>query len=907
VSAPSAAADKFLRAALLHRQGRMAEAEALCREVVRAQPRHAGALHILGVAAVQAGRPEEAVRLIRKSLAEEPNQPFAHLNLSAALLGLRRFEAALASCDAALRLAPEEALAYYNRGAALAELKRPLEALASFDRAVQLKPDYFQALHNRGSILAMQNRLAEAVESYDRALRVMPHLVATLNNRGNALEMLKQHEAALDSYQRALRLKPDFVEALTGRGNVLRVLNRFEEALESLERAVQLRPDFPDAWNGRGRVMQALKQPDAALASYERSLQLRPDVPEVLNNRGSALWDLERFDEALASFDRVLSADPRHVEALLNRSNVLKALGRHQEALDGCELALLIRPDFPEGLNMRGNALLGLKRTREALTSFDAALSLRPDYAEALHNRGNALRSLRRLDEALTCLQQAIQLGEQRPEALANYGWVLLELERYEAAATCFARVRATKADSKYALGALHYARVMCCDWTHYQETVEQLAAGLEANQRVSAPFILMAALDAPDAHLRCAHVAAADRFPSSRTPAWRGQRYEHDRIRIAYVSPDLRDHVVTRLLAPLIERHDRRQFEIIGISVRPPEDTAIGQRIRAAFDRFHDISALGDDQVAALMCELEVDIAVDLGGFTGDQRTGIFAQRAAPVQVSYLGYPGSLGADYVHYLLADPVLIPEAERCHYAESIVYLPDCYQVNHAERPLPDPGLTRQGCGLPPEGFVFCCFNNSFKLTPAVFDIWMRILREVEGSVLWLAGHRPSVVRNLHAAAAAHGIASERLVFAEHRPRLEDHLVRYALADLFLDTFPFNAHATASDALWYGVPMVTCIGRAFAGRVAASLLQAVGLPELITHDLQAYEARVLELARSPELLAQMRARLIRNRETRPLFDTERFRHHLELAYRTMWERQQRGELPADFAVQAISSPD
>jgi protein O-GlcNAc transferase len=756
--------DEFQRALLLHRQGRAAEAELLCQEIVRTQPTHAGALHLLGVAALQAGRTGIAVELIGRSLAADPDQPYAQANLGAVLLGLKRFEAALQRCDAALRLAPDQAQTHYNRGIALMELKRSAEAITSFDRALQLKPDYVEALHNRGALLARCHRLAEALESYDHALRLQPHLAETLNNRGNTL----------------------------------------------------------------------------------------------------------------------------------------RELGRYLEALESCQHALLIRPDFAEALNVRGSVLLAMQRHPEALASFEGALRLRPDFVDALHNRGNALRGLLRLDEALASFERAIQLGEQRPEALANYGWALMESQRYEDAAACMAQVVATEPESKYVLGALLLARLTCCDWTQYRQIVDWLLASVHAGQCTTAAMVLMAVLDAPDVNLLCARAFAADRFPPSPTPAWCGQRYEHDRIRIAYVSGDFRDHVVTRLLAPLIERHDRRQFEVIAISVRPPQDTPIGRRIRAAFDSFHDVSLSSDGQVAALLRELEVDIAVDLGGFTGSQRPGIFAHRGAPLQVSYLGYPGSLGANYFHYLLADSVLISEEDRCHYSEHVVHLPDCYQVNHTERPLPDPGPTRQECGLPPQGVVFCCFNNSFKLTPPVFDVWMRILRQVDGSVLWLAGHRPSVVTNLRAAAAERAVDPQRLVFAERLPELEDHLVRYALADLFLDTFPFNAHATASDALWYGVPVVTCIGKTFAGRVAASLLHAVGLPELITHDPQAYESKVLELASNRPLRDDMHARLMRNRATHPLFDTDRFRRHLESAYRTMWERHQHGEPPASFAV-------
>lgn len=821
---------------LLYHQGRVGDAEALCREALRMQPTHAGALHLLGIMALQSGRLQSALDLIGRSLLAQPNQPFAHSNLGAALLSLKRPAEALVCFERSLQLAPDSVQGLYNRGTALLELKRPEEALASFERALQLEPDYIEALNNAGTALKLLHRPAEALDSYERALRLQPDVAATLNNRGNVLEALSRHAQALESYDHAVRLRPDFAEAHINRGNLLRELG----------------------------------QPEEALASFEAALRVNPSNPEALYNRGNLLRDLDRTQEALESYER----------------------------------ALLLRPGFTEALNARGNVLLSLKRPAEALASYDEALRLRPDFAEAFSNRGNALRNLQRFGEALASFERSIQLGEDRPGALGNYAWALLEAQRFEAAAACFARLLAVAPDYDYALGALCFARLQCCDWAQYQENIDAIVPAVQADKHVIAPFPMLAICDSPQINLRCARSCVTHRYPASRTPAWRGRRYGHDRIRVAYVSPDLRDHVVSHLLAPLIERHDRGRFEIVAISLRSADQSPAGQRIQAAFDRFCDVSSLTDGAAAAFMCDLEIDIAVDVGGFTGDQRAGIFAHRPAPVQVSYLGYPGTMGADYIDYLLADANVIHAEDCSYYSEKVVYLPDCYQVNHSERPLPDHAPTRGECGLPDEGFVFCCFNNSFKLTPGLFDIWVRILRAVPGSVLWLAAHDTSVVRNLRSAAAARDIDPERLIFAQRKSKLEEHLVRYMAADLFLDTTPFNAHATASDALWYGVPVVTCRGKGFAGRVAASLLHTLGLPELITENLDDYERRILELATKPALLADIRARLVRNRTTHALFDTDRFRRNVESAYVIMWERQERGEPPETFAVPPMS---
>jgi predicted O-linked N-acetylglucosamine transferase (SPINDLY family) len=370
-------------------------------------------------------------------------------------------------------------------------------------------------------------------------------------------------------------------------------------------------------------------------------------------------------------------------------------------------------------------------------------------------------------------------------------------------------------------------------------------------------------------------------------------------RIRLGYFSSDFREHATAYLMAELIERHDRAKFEVIGFSLGHPQKDAMRARLEKSFDRFFDASALSNKDVALLARELEIDIAVDLKGFTQDNRTDIFALGAAPIQVSYLGFPGTMGTDYIDYLIADATLISEQQRQHYAEKIAYLPDTYQVNDSKRGISDISFTKSECGLPEDGFVFCAFSNSYKITPDMFDIWMRLLTRVPGSVLWLMGGATSATSSLRTEARARGVAPDRLVFAK-RMELAQHLARQRLAGLFLDTLPYNAHTTASDALWAGLPVLTCLGETFAGRVAASLLRAVGLPELVTFSLDDYERLALELATQPEKLQALRDKLAANRLTEPLFDTARFARNIEAAYAEMWRRKQAGLAPDHIYV-------
>jgi protein O-GlcNAc transferase len=409
----------------------------------------------------------------------------------------------------------------------------------------------------------------------------------------------------------------------------------------------------------------------------------------------------------------------------------------------------------------------------------------------------------------------------------------------------------------------------------------------------------MLAISASPAVQLRAAEIFTADQCPPAERSIWRGEIYRHDRIRIAYLSADFQNHPTAYLAAGWFEAHDRSRFETIAVSFGPDTNDDMRQRLRGVFERFIDAQSLTNRQIAERLRALEIDIAVDLKGYTTNSRAGIFALRPAPIQVGYLGYPGTMAASYMDYILADEVVIPSDHAPFYTEKIVWLPGTYQVNDRARRISDQTPSRAELSLPDEGFVFCCFNNSYKIRPAIFDIWMRLLRQVEGSVLWLFEENGSAAQNLRLEAERRGVAPERLVFAPHVPAAE-HLARHRHADLTLDTLPYNAHTTASDSLWAGVPVLTCLGTTFAGRVAASLLKAIGLPELITTSLEDYEALALRIAREPDLRAALKQKLARNRDTFPLFDTARFTRHTEAAYTTMWERHQRGEPPQSFAV-------
>ena len=443
----------------------------------------------------------------------------------------------------------------------------------------------------------------------------------------------------------------------------------------------------------------------------------------------------------------------------------------------------------------------------------------------------------------------------------------------------------------------------MICDWNDLPAQSAHLIATIRGKAQVVAPFASLSISTSPAEQLQSAEGAIADlgAFPK----LWRGEVYAHERVRIAYLSADFREHPVACLVAGMLEAHDKTRFEVAGLSFGPDDQSDMRRRITGAFEHFLDVRSLSDQAVAELIRQREIDVAVDLTGFTAHGRPGISIRRPAPIHVNYLGYPGTMGSTAFDYVVADKVVIPDEQRCFFTEQVVWLPDVYQANDNQRRIAEKVPTRRECGLPDKGLVFCSFNNTFKITPEIFDVWMRLLREIDGSVLWLIAGDATTSENLRREAEKRGVPREDLIFASRMP-LADHLARHRLADIFLDTLPYNAHTTASDALWAGLPVLTCLGSTFAGRVAGSLLNAAGLSELVTENLDDYEALAIKLARDPALLSSLKAKLAANRLACTLFDTQRFTRHLEAAYITMWERYQRGQPPAHFAVDAVA-PD
>ncbi|WP_411881336.1 tetratricopeptide repeat protein [Polaromonas sp. YR568] len=725
-----------------------------------------------------------------------------------------------------------------------------------------------------------------------------------LRRRGNAFLAEGKLDEASRSYREAIAANRQDADACLNLGFVLGEQQRYQEAEQALRRSLDINPALADAFYFLGLMARKQGKTEAAIENFVRVLELKRDFEIVYGDLCQMLLESGQIGRAKEILLKGIAAYPEMMDFHAQLGGLYAYENDLERAIDCFQEALKLQPDHAQVHSRLGDVFRRSNRFEDALASYDKLVALNPNSAEAFNDRGIALGGLNRHEDALASFEQALALEPRHANALGNLGAMLACLRRHDEAARAIARLIDIEPEYPYALGALFYSKRYSCDWSQYETDLERLNAAVMTGEKAIEPFTFLAATQSAAALLQCARTHAAEACPPSDKPLWGGQRYTHDRIRVAYLSADFHDHATAYLMAELFELHDHERFEIVALSFGPDSTGAMRQRLLRSFDRFVDVRTKSDREAAGLLRDMEIDIAVDLKGFTTDGRPGILAQRPAPVQVNYLGFPGSMGMDCVDYILADHCVIPDGHQHFYAEKIVCLPDSYQPNDAQRQIAEAMLSREECGLPATGFVFCCFNNNYKITPEVFDVWMRLLTEVSGSVLWLLQDNEAVSRNLRSEALRRGVAAERLVFAP-RLELDKHLARHKLADLFLDTLPYNAHTTASDALWAGLPVLTCMGTTFPGRVAASLLSAVGLPEMITESLADYEALALKLATRPDLLSDIRARLWRNRSEYPLFDTKRFCSHIESAYTLMWERHQRGDSPASFTVPAVPS--
>jgi len=747
------------------------------------------------------------------------------------------------------------AVQYHQRG-------QIAEAEAAYRQALALEPLHAEACSNLSLALRSTGRVPQAISACRRAIVIRPQYLEAQLNLIDASQAIGQPDGAITACRRVAALRPDFTEVQNNLGVMLQQNGRLPEAIEAYRAAIAIKNDYADAHSNLGMALHDLGQHPEAIAECQLALAINPYSAEALSNLGGSLRPLGRLAEAIGVYRRAVIFKPGFAGVYSNLGMGLNDQGKVDEAADACHRSVLIEPNDPEALCNYGVAVEEQGSAKSAVIAYQRAVSLRCGYASAYSNLGMALHEEHRFDEAVTSLRHAIAIRPNYAEAISEY----VQMRRH------------------------------ICDWGDYAEDQHRLLELLEQNQPV-ASFVVLAIDSTPRQQLISAKQSIA-RMHVPPIPPF-SYRPPDRKIRVGYISTDFRDHPVGRLLPELFRRHDRAQLQIHGYYYGPDDQSVVRQQIRRDCDQFLEIRNLSHIDAARRIHADGIDILVDLTGRTLGARTEILALRPAPVQVSFLGYPGSMGADFIDYVITDPFLVPIDQQPHYAENIVHLPDCYQPSDPNRAVSNPAPTRAECGLPEDALVFCSFNNTYKITPQMFAIWMRLLKQVPRSVLWLYCKTEQTIANLRDEAERQGVAPERIIFTGFAP-MEVYLGKLQLADLFLDSAPYNAGATCNDALWVGLPVLTCVGQSYVGRMAGSLLTAVGLPELITYSHADYEALALRLATEPALLSGLRQKLIANRATAPLFDMGRFANNLDKAYQQMMKICWAGEVARPFAV-------
>ena len=870
------------------------QAEELLLRVLNMQSNNLPALEILGLIKASLGEHLEAAKLLKKAIKLNPQNPATQYNLAKALSESKDYVGSLIHHEKALQLAPNNPDGWLNYGQTLVQLKRYEQALSAFNKALAINPQYAEAWYNKALGCVQLERHEEAVNYFNKSIELLPNNPKTWLELSNSLGILQRYQDAVQCCEQALKLQPNYPEAWLNKGSAYTELKQFSQAIDCYDKALVLKNDFVAAWYSKGVALEKLDQKQEALTCHDKAIELDPSLAKAWLNKGSILNYQAQYQEALACFERTLELQPDYADAWANKGVALYELLELDEAIRCCNRAIEIDPKNSKAWLKKGSILNNLTKYQEALACFDRALELQPDYADAWANKGMSLGLQLLLDEAIKCCNRAIELDSSHVDAWHNKGGIFFKSDRYQEAINCYEKVLDFDSDRKFLRGLLAFLKNHIGEWKEWNKTITLIKESINNNGEITPPFPALSILEEPIDQLRAAQIFSNAECPQN-TILGPIPKFQNPKIKIAYFSADFRDHAVAYLTAELFELHDRNQFEIYGFSLKRANNSPTRDRLIAGFDHFIEVEGKTDQEIAQLARSLKIDIAIDLGGHTQDARTGVFAYRAAPMQVNYLGFAGTMGANYIDYMIADQIVIPQEYKDFYLEKKVYLPNSYMVDDSKRVPANKVFSRSEFGLPEKSVVFCCFNNAYKFNPPRIASFAKILASTPNSVLWVSENNPSFRQNLLAEFEKLEISEGRIIFAGRVDALEDHLARYRLADLFLDTNPYNAHTTALDSLKAGVPVISMAGKTFASRVGASLLTAIGLPELIVHSEEEFVDLACQLGGDPKALQLLKDRLISNYQTMPLFNAKLFCGHLESAYQEMW-RCHMNDLPA-----------
>ena len=760
-----------------------------------------------------------------------------------------------------------------------------VESLNLFDKAVSINPNNASIYNNKANVLISLGRHNEALDNYNYAISLNPKYAEALNNRGSLYQKLGNPSKARQSFEQALSIEPQYFDALFNLAHSLNSVGNLNMALTLIKTALSINPTSYYAHNVLGKLLFQKKEYQAAIKSYTDSIQIKEDYLDAYNGLALALDELGELNMAEQSLNTALMFNIRDVDTYINKGKFYEKYRLYDLALENYTEAIKNIPDNCGLFLNKGNILKKMFKYDEALLSYETAKSLDPNYVEAYNNIAIIYQELRHYDKALAIYSQAITIQPNNSQTYFNFADLKKELHQFDDAILNYEKAYSINPSYPYLLGELLFCKMYICDWKNFDFLIKELTTKLVSRESVIPSFSCVTLIDSALLHKIAAQIYVKDKIYSQSPSLPLEKARKKNKIKVGYYSADFYNHATSYLIAQLIEKHDKGKFEIIAFSFGEDRQDEMRKRLLKGFDQFINVQMMSDLEIVQLSRQLQIDIAIDLKGYTQWSRPQIFAIKVAPIQVNYLGYPGTMGADFIDYIIADKILIPKESIQYYSEKIIYLPHSYQVNDSQRVISCKAQSRLDFGLPEHSIVYVSFNSIYKINPNIFDVWMRILNSVEGSVLWLLEENLSAVNNLCYEAQKRGIAPERLIFA---PRIatSEHLARYKLADLFLDTLPCNSHTTASDALWAGLPLLTCIGESFASRVASSILTAMELSELITISIEEYESKAIYLGLNPDELKKIRCTVEENISKAPLFNIELFTRNLEAAYQIIY---------------------
>ena len=687
------------------------------------------------------------------------------------------------------------------------------------------------------------------------------------SNLIRAFDLLKKNDFinAKLIYENILVVDKKNSDALFFLSVILIKFKNYKKAGDLLEQVVLIKPNFADAYNNLGICLEKLNDLDGAKKNYNLAIDNRPNFAEAYNNIGVVFQKLRNFDQAILQYKKAISYKNLYLDAYINLANLFKEIKQFEEAIKNYDLAINLNPNLAEVYNNKGNAFKEIRKFEEAIKNYDLAINLNPNFAEAYFNAATALQDIKNFEKAVLYFETALLLDKEIP----------------------------------FCKGYLLHAKMLCCNWSGLNELYKEIYNDVEKNRYSATPFGYQAICDDESNLQKCAQLYSGKRFPEIKNNLFSKKISKNKKIKIGYLCGEFREQATSILMTEVWEKHNKEDFEIIAFDSGWDDKSLRRNRIITAFDKFIDISKVSDFDAAKLIYKEQIDILINLNGFFGTGRPVVFSYRPAGIQINYLGFPGTIGSKYIDYILCDQTVVPLESKKFYNEKIIYFPDSYQANDTKRNISDKKFLREELSLPKKSFVFCCFNNNYKITPNMFDVWARLLKKIDNSVLWLIEGNSEATENLKKEAKIRNIDASRLIFAK-RMKLEDHLARHKNADLFLDTLPYNAHTTASDSLWAGLPVLTCLGKAFPGRVAASLLRSLDLPELITYSENEYVAKAEELALNPERLRVIKNKLDTNKFSQPLFNAKLFCRSLESAFKIIFEKYSLGLETEDISL-------